>query len=158
MIHLPAEHETAHPDRGVSQLFPDTDAETWAEAERLAVVLNQQFAAAHANEVATQEPSDVVKRPMVCDADDVMLAGYLSAFGQSMMRNPATRTKAVQLLFADNPVGQRCLIGLAKALRKMHANELPIEQASLDFVATLTAVLVSVAPDQRSKFGKHPGG
>jgi hypothetical protein len=149
--------QTGSPERGASVLFPDTDAETWAEAERLAAVFNRQFAAARASEDAEQEPSDVVKRPMVCDADDVLLAGYLTEFGRAMMRNPATRTKAMHRLYDDgSPVGPRCLIGLAKAIRRLHASALPIEQASLDFTATLA--VVAVAPDQRAKFGKHPGG
>jgi hypothetical protein len=121
-----------------SQLLPDVDAETYAQAQAIAASLSTG--------------------DMSCDADDVLLAGYLMNFGQHVMQAPDNATQVMRKLFGESShVGQRSLVGLARSIRKMHSGELPIEQACLDFVTTLSAVLVVVAPD-RKPLGKHGRG
>src|SRR5688572_3471994 len=119
------------PEPGPSALFPDVTAEWHANA------------AAHAAVVSTES--------MPCDADDVLLAAVLSRLGGDMIESkPDLRTKAIVKLFDPRDVpAQRCMISLAKMLRKItEPTPAAIEAAVMAFVPAIVSTLFVVAPDK----------
>ena len=137
----PETEPSAEPPENPSLLFADATAQDMTEAATLAEQLSVEG--------------------LTFITDDILLAGYLSSFGETMLNGePRLRTKPLKTLFDPrNPLGIRACAALGQVLQRVRQDakraatgeveERDVKFDALDLAKTLVGVIASIAPDRR---------